>query len=60
MDFYRRNWFLPLIFLIAALAGWVPGYYVVMAVSLAHVGYFFIREKSLLAFPTQVRVVYFA
>jgi len=59
MDFYRWIWFLTLVLLITALAGWIPGYYLVITVSLVHMVYFFIRDKSLLAFPTQVRVVYF-
>ena len=57
-----RWWFWPvtLVFMIAALAGWTPGYLVVIALSAIQVVYFLVQEKSLLAFPTQVRMVYFA
>jgi len=56
-----RWWFWPitLAFMIAALAGWTPGYYIVIAISAVQVLYFLIQEKSLSAFPTQVRIVYF-
>jgi hypothetical protein len=48
-----------LAFIIAALAGWTTGYYVVMAISAVQVLLFLVKEKSLTAFPTQIRVVYF-
>ena len=57
-----RWWFWPvtLVFMVAALAGWTPGYYVVMAISAVQVLFFLVQEKSLSAFPTQVRIVHFA
>jgi hypothetical protein len=48
-----------LAFITAALAGWTTGYYVVMAISAVQVLFFLVKEKSLTAFPTQIRVVYF-
>jgi hypothetical protein len=53
-------WVVTLIFIVAAVAGWVPGYYVVMGLSAVQVIFFVAQEKSLTAFPTQIRVVYFA
>jgi hypothetical protein len=53
-------WSVTLVFIIAAIAGWVPGYYVVIGISWIQVLFFMAQEKTLLAFPTQIRVVYFA
>ena len=53
-------WIVTLLFIVAALAGWTPGYYVVMAISALQVVYFLIQEKSLSSWPVQVRIVYFA
>ncbi len=53
-------WAITLVFIVAALVGWTPGYYVVMAISGIQVIYFAWRERSLIAFPPQVRIVYFA
>jgi len=53
-------WATTLVFIIAALAGWSDGYDIVMLISAVQVIYFTIKEKSLLAFETQVRIVYFA
>jgi hypothetical protein len=53
-------WAATLAFIIAAIAGWTTGYYVVMAISAVQVIFFLAQEKSLTAFPTQIRVVYFA
>ena len=53
-------WAVTLGFIVAAVAGWPPGYYVVMAISGLHVLFFLGQEKSLSAFPTQIRIVYFA
>ena len=53
-------WAITLVFIIAALAGWSDGYDIVMLISAIQVIYFTIREKSLFAFETQVRIVYFA
>ena len=53
-------WALTLAFIAIALIGWVPGYYIVMFISAIQVLYFFYREKSLIAFPVQIRILYFA
>ncbi len=53
-------WTITLGFIVAALTGWTPGYYLVIIISAFQVFLFFIRERSLLAFPTQIRSVYFA
>ena len=53
-------WAITLAFIILALISWVPGYYIVMALSGIQILYFTKKEGSLKAFPTQVRIVYFA
>jgi hypothetical protein len=53
-------WFITLIFIVAAVVGWAPGYYIVMGISAVQVLFFLVQEKSLAAFPVQIRVVYFA
>lgn len=53
-------WAITLVCIVAALAGWDDGYDLVMLISAVQVFYFTIREKSLFAFDTQVRLVYFA
>ena len=53
-------WALTLAFIVIGLLGWVPGYYVVMFISAIQVIYFLSREGSLMAFPVQIRIVYFA
>ncbi len=52
-------WATTLAFIVAALAGWTPGYYAVMAISALQVLFFLVQEKSFAAFPTQIRLVYF-
>ena len=52
-------WTITLILILAALLGWIPGYYAVMALSGIQVIYFTWHERSVTAFPTQVRIVYF-
>ena len=52
-------WAVTLAFIIFALIGWIPGYYIVMAISCIQVMYFAQKEGGLMAFPTQVRIVYF-
>ena len=52
-------WASTLAFIVAALAGWTPGYYVVMAISALQVLFFLAQERSLAAFPTQIRLAYF-
>jgi hypothetical protein len=53
-------WVITLVFIVAAVAGWTPGYYATMAVSAIQVLFFLVQEKSFSALPTQVRLVYFA
>lgn len=53
-------WAVTLGFILVALAGWTPGYYLVMAISFIQIIYFTKKEGSWSAFPTQVRIVYFA
>jgi hypothetical protein len=53
-------WAVTLAFIAAAVAGWTPGYYIVMALSALQVVIFLLRERSISAFPTQIRIVYFA
>ena len=53
-------WALTLAFIVAALAGWTPGYAAVMAISAVQVVYFLIQERDPAAFPVQIRIVYFA
>ena len=53
-------WAVTLAFIAAAVAGFAPAYYVVMAISAIQVLFFLVQEKSLSAFPVQIRVVYFA
>ncbi len=53
-------WAITLAFIILALISWVSGYYIVMALSGIQILYFTKKEGSLKAFPTQVRIAYFA
>src|SRR5210317_1639036 len=53
-------WFITLVFIIVALTGWTPAYLVVIGISAAQVIFFLVQEKSLSAFPVQIREVYFA
>ena len=53
-------WAITLVFIGAALAGWIPGYYAVMILSGIQIIYFTIHEGSFVGFQTQVRIVYFA
>ena len=58
-DFRWWFWAITLVFIVAALIGWTPGYYVVMGISAAQLLYFLVQEKSMVAFPAQIRAVYF-
>ena len=53
-------WTVTSIFIIPALLGWVAGYYFVMVASALQILFFGCRLKRLMAFDTQVRIVYFA
>ena len=51
-------WAVTLAFILAAIAGWTRGYDVVIAISAIQLVVFIGRERSLTAFPTQIRIVY--
>ncbi|MDH4163501.1 MAG: hypothetical protein OEW15_12535 [Nitrospirota bacterium] len=62
IDITSMEWWLWAVtfgFIIAAVAGWKPGYAAVMLVSAAQVIIFAIRSGSAISFPSQVRIVYF-
>lgn len=59
-DPYWWFWAVSLVLIVAALAGWNPGYYALIAVSLLQVLVCWVQEKSPVAFSTQVRWVYLA
>lgn len=52
-------WFLCLVFIVAAIAGWKQGYYLTMIVSFLNLLSSLFKEKDLIAFPVQIRLVYF-
>lgn len=52
-------WTITLALIVAALLGWSPGHYAVMVISGVQVVFFWIETKSVFAFETQVRIVYF-
>jgi hypothetical protein len=63
MDIHKTDWWfwtVTSVFIMVALLGWVPAYYLVMLISAFQIIYFTARHKSLVAFDTQVRIVYFA
>ena len=53
-------WSVTLVFIIAALSGWTPGYAAVIAVSLVQTVFIAVRTGSAFSFPSQVRIVYSA
>lgn len=53
-------WAVTFFFIGTALIGWTPGYYMVILVSGVQIIHFWVRLKSIIAFDTQVRIVYFA
>ena len=59
-DVFWWFWTITLVFIVSAVIGWTPGYYIVMGISALQVIIFLLREKDPLAFPVQVRLVYFA
>jgi hypothetical protein len=62
IDVHKSDWWFWAVisaFILVALLGWEPGYYLVMLISAFQVIYFYTRHKSLVAFDTQVRIVYF-
>jgi hypothetical protein len=58
-DIFWWFWAVTLVFVVTALAGWVPGYYLVIGISAVQLVVFLIREHKILAFPVQIRIVYF-
>jgi len=52
-------WLVTLAVIIAALAGWTAGYYLVISISLVHALFFFEETKSVKDFETQLRLAYF-
>jgi hypothetical protein len=54
-------WFWPVIFafMLSGMLGWPQGFYAVVIISTIQSVYFIIKERSLRAFPSQVRFVYF-
>ena len=53
-------WSITLAFIFAAILGWSLSYYVVIAISAVQVIFFVVQEKSVVAFPVQIRIFYFA
>lgn len=53
-------WTITLALMIAAVAGWTPGYLAAIIVSFLQIPYIALRSKSIVSFPSQVRIVYFA
>ena len=51
-------WLITLVFIVAAVIGWNPGYYIVIGISIFQVLYFLVQEKSLITIPSQIRIVY--
>jgi hypothetical protein len=58
-DVWWWYWVLTLVFIAAALLGWPPGYGVVILLSAVHAGHSFLRHKSVVAFPVQIRLAFF-
>lgn len=54
-------WFWPIIFvfLLSGMFGWTEGFHLVIIISAVQATYFIFKEKSLKAFPAQIRFVYF-
>jgi hypothetical protein len=62
INFLDLGWWLTatiLIFIVSALAGWRPGYSIVIALSGLQAVYFIWRERSLVTLSAQVGMVYF-
>lgn len=51
-------WAVTLVLIVAALAGWMPGYYGVVAVSAQNLAWKAVQKSSLTAFAVQTRLVY--
>jgi hypothetical protein len=53
-------WLVTWALIVAALLGWTPGYYGVVAVSVANVAFKAVQKASISAFAVQTRIVYLA
>jgi hypothetical protein len=53
-------WLATLLVVVAALAGWKPGYFLTISLSLVHALFFIEETKGVTDFETQIRVAYFA
>ena len=53
-----RYWFVTALLLTAVVAGWGLAMPLAIALSAVQIGHFLYRERSLAAFPTQVRIGY--
>lgn len=51
-------WLVTVGFLSAGVAGWTPGFYVAIGITLFQLIHFLIREGRVAAFPVQVRACY--
>lgn len=52
-------WTVTLVLLIAAVAGWTPGYAAVMILSFVQIPFVALKTRSIVSFASQVRIVYF-
>ncbi len=57
-DVSWRYWLVTVSLLSAGLAGWPAGFQLAIALTLFQIAHFAVRERSLAAFPLQVRVAY--
>lgn len=53
-----QYWAVTDVLLIAAVLGWQPGFPAVIGLNIVQLVHFLVREKSLTAFPVQVRAAY--
>jgi hypothetical protein len=63
MDLKSIDWWLwtvTLVLLVAAVAGWTPGYAAVMLVSFVQIPFVALKTRSIVSFASQVRIAYFA
>ncbi|TDX99641.1 hypothetical protein [Thiohalophilus thiocyanatoxydans] len=51
-------WLVTVGFLSAGVLGWTPGFYVAIGITVFQLIHFLLRERSLAAFPVQVRLGY--
>ena len=62
MLMYRKTswwyWLVTVVFLTAGVSGWVPGFYIAIALSAVQIVHFSIREGSTTAFPVQIRIAF--